>query len=617
MAQRPGGGPPRFEPPRPGARRATLRALGYLREHRRDAGGALLALLLVSAANLAIPQLIGVAIDTGIDDRRANVVVVAVAGLVGAALARGLFTFLQGYLAERASQGVAYDLREALFAKLERLSFAYYDRIETGQLITRLTNDVEQIRLFAGTGVIQLISATLMIVGTTTLLLALNWRLALVVFAIVPIVLALLLRFITRIGPLFGQTQQALGDLNALLQEDLVGLRAIRAFGRERDEAARYAAANDALLERNLLTTRVFANNFPLVFLTANLGTLSILWFGGRQVIGGSLSVGQLVAFNTYLGFLLMPLLTIGFQMAGISRAGASALRVFEVLDEPVDVQDAPGATPLPPLSGRVEFDSVGFRYPGDQRDVLTDITFIAEPGQLIAILGTTGSGKSSLVHLLPRFYDVTAGAVRVDSHDVRSVTLASLRGQIGIVLQDMLLFSGSVHDNIAFGKPDATRVDVERAAHAAQADGFIRALPDGYDTLIGERGVGLSGGQRQRVAIARALLIDPRLLILDDSTSAVDSNTEAAIREAIDRLARDHRRTAFVVAQRISTARDADLILVLDGGRIAARGTHAELLRDSELYNDIVRSQLIDDTAGVAVVAAGASAAGSHRVGA
>ncbi|MDQ5829261.1 MAG: ABC transporter ATP-binding protein/permease, partial [Actinomycetota bacterium] len=409
----------------------------------------------------------------------------------------------------------------------------------------------------------------------------------------------LLLRFVRRIGPLFREVQQTLGRLNSVLQEDLAGIRVIRTFVREDYEGARYRSVNNELLDRNLETVRTFSNNFPFVFLVANFGTLIIILFGGLQVIGGSLTIGELVAFNTYLGFLLFPILTIGFLAAQISRAGASSQRVFEVLDAPLEVQDKPDAATLPPVSCRVEFRGVSFRYPGSERDTLHDISFVAEPGQTVAILGTTGSGKSTLINLIPRFYDVTEGSVRLDGHDVRDVTLASLRGQVGIVLQSALLFSGPVRDNIAYGKPGATQEEIEAAARAAQAHEFISALPEGYDTVIGERGVGLSGGQRQRIAIARALLIDPRLLILDDSTSAVDAETEAAIQESLDRLMRDSRRTVFVIAQRVSTVRDADLILVLDNGEIAAMGAHEELLRDSELYNEILGSQLVMERAG------------------
>ncbi|MDQ3841332.1 MAG: ABC transporter ATP-binding protein/permease [Actinomycetota bacterium] len=579
--------------------RELRRALTYLRSYKKETFGAFLALLLVAAANLAAPQLIAYAIDSGIGARRFDVILFAVGGLVAIALTRGLFTFLQGYLAERASQGVAYDLRNALFAKIERLSFSYYDRAETGQLVTRLTSDVEQIRTFAGSGVVQLASAAVMLVGTTILLLVLNWQLALVALAVVPGIFALLLRLVRRIGPLFRGVQQTLGRLNTVLQEDLAGVKTIRTYSREDYETARYRAVNEELLEKNLTTVRTFSNNFPFVFFLANLGTAAIVLYGGLQVIGGSLLIGELIAFNTYLGFLLFPILTIGFLSAGISRAGASSQRVFEILDAPLEVTDAPGAKPLPPISCRVEFDDVRFRYPGSEQEILRGVSFAVEPGHTVAILGTTGSGKSTLVNLIPRFYDVTGGSVKLDGHDVRDVTLSSLRSQIGIVLQETLLFSGPVRDNIAYGRPGATQEEIEAAARAAQADGFIRALPKGYDTVVGERGIGLSGGQRQRVAIARALLVNSRLLILDDSTSAVDAQTEAAIQESLDRLMREKDRTVFVIAQRVSTVRDADLILVLDEGEIAARGTHEELLRESELYNEILGSQLVTERAG------------------
>ena len=555
-----------------------------------------MSLLLVSGANLLAPLLIGRAIDDGIRPGKLGVIFLIVGLMVGVALVQGIFQFLQGYLAERASQGVAYDLRDGLFAKIERLSFSYYDKVETGQIVTRLTNDVEQIRTFTGSGVVQLGNALVMFLGTTVLLFYLNWRLAFIALAIVPVVGVLLGRFVGKVGPMFRLVQQALGRLNTVLQEDLSGVRVIRAFAREDYETQRYREANQNLLDRNLRTVRTFSNNFPFVFLFANLGTLLIVLFGGLQVIGGSLSIGELVAFNSLLGFMIFPILTIGFLSASISRAGASAQRVFEILDAPMDVQNSPDAKPLPPIRCRVEFDSVSFRYPGTERDILSNVSFAAEPGQTVAVLGTTGSGKSTLVNLLPRFYDVTGGAVRLDGHDVRDVTLSSLRRQIGIVLQETRLFSGTMRDNIAFGKPDATDEEVKEAARAAQADGFVSALPEGYATVIGERGLGLSGGQRQRVAIARALLVEPQLLILDDSTSAVDAETEAAIQETLDRLMRERSRTVFVIAQRVSTVRDADLILILDDGRIAASGTHEQLLQESELYNEILGSQLVQE---------------------
>lgn len=555
-----------------------------------------MSLLLVSGANLLTPLLIGRAIDDGIRPGKLGVIFLIVGVMAGVALVQGVFQFLQGYLAERASQGVAYDLRDGLFAKIERLSFSYYDKVETGQLITRLTNDVEQVRTFSGSGIVQLANAVVMLFGAAALLFYLNWRLALIALAIVPVIGILLFRFVGKVGPMFRSVQQALGKLNTVLQEDLSGIRVIRAFAREDYETQRYREANRTLLDQNLATVRVFSNNFPFVFLFANLGTLLIVLFGGLQVIGGGLQIGQLVAFNSLLGFMLFPVLTIGFLSASISRAGASAQRVFEILDAPMDVQDSPDAKPLPPIRCRVEFDNVSFRYPGTERDILSNVSFAVEPGQTVAVLGTTGSGKSTLVNLLPRFYDVTGGSVKIDGYDVRDVTLSSLRRQIGIVLQETRLFSGTVRDNVAFGKPDATDEEITEAARAAQADGFISSLPEGYATVIGERGLGLSGGQRQRIAIARALLVEPRLLILDDSTSAVDAETEAAIQETLDRLMREQSRTVFVIAQRVSTVRDADLILILDDSEIAASGTHETLLRESELYNEILGSQLIQE---------------------
>ncbi|MCY1073664.1 ABC transporter ATP-binding protein [Archangium lansingense] len=582
--------PPR---PPPGSGKAIWRALGYLSRYKLQTAGALMALLLVSAANLAAPQMVRLAIDGGIAQGNSATVFTAVVGLVAIALGRGLFNFLQGYLAERISQGVAFDLRDALFARIQRLSFSYYDQAQTGQLLTRLTNDVEQVRTFVGSGVVQLAASCAMLLGCAALLLALNPVLAVAALASIAPILWLLRNFVGKMGPLFGAVQGALSRLNTVLQEDLRGIRVVRAFSGEAREAARYQKINDELLTYNLGVIDAISTNFPFVGFFANLGTLVVVGVGGVLIFRQSLSLGELLAFNSYLGFLLMPLMTLGFIAAQISRAGASALRVFELLDTQVEVADKPGATTLPPLQGRVELRDVRFRYAGSEREILRGVSFVAEPGQLVAILGTTGSGKSTIINLIPRFYDVTGGAVLLDGHDVREVTLSSLRSQIGVVLQDALLFSGTVRENIAYGRPEATQEQIHAAAQAAQAAEFIAGLPQGYDTVVGERGVGLSGGQRQRLAIARALLTDPRLLILDDSTSAVDAGTEAAIQDALDRLMRGTNRTALVIAQRISTVRDADLILVLDEGRVVAQGTHEQLLASSSLYNEILGSQL------------------------
>jgi ATP-binding cassette subfamily B multidrug efflux pump len=582
--------------------RALGRAMRYLRQYRGATSAALAALVLVSAANLAAPQMVRIAIDRGLVHGDRAVVLYAVLGLVGIAIARGLLNFTQGYLAERASQGVAFDLREGLFERIQRLSFSYYDRAQTGQLVTRLTNDVELVRTFVGTGVIQLGASLLMLVGSMVLLFVTNARLAAVALVSILPIFWLLKKFIGRVGPVFGRMQTALSKLNGVLQEDLHGLRVVRAFSAERREEARYGALNTEIRDLNVEVIRAISLNFPFVNLFGNLGTLAVVGVGGLLIFGGDLSIGELIAFNSYLAFLLLPIVTMGFLSAMMARAGQSAVRVFELLDAPIEVHNAPGATPLPAVVGRVELDAVRFRYAGAEREILRGVSFTVEPGQLVAVLGTTGSGKSTLINLVPRFYDVTGGAVRIDGRDVRDATLASLRSQIGVVLQDALLFSGTVRDNIAYGRPDATQAEIEAAAEAAQAAGFIRELADGYATVIGERGVGLSGGQRQRIAIARALLTDPRVLILDDSTSAVDAETEMAIQAALDRLMRAADRTAIVIAQRITTVRDADLIIVLDDGVVAARGTHAELSETSKLYREILGSQLgVGSTAGPA----------------
>jgi ATP-binding cassette subfamily B protein len=575
--------------------KALGRALVYMRAYWPQALAAFLSLVLVSGSTLITPQLIRQLIDNGIRLGDESLVLALAGAIVAVALVRAVFTFLQGYLSEKVSQHVAYDLRNQLFARLQQLSFSYYDQAQTGQLMTRATNDVELVRQFVSQGFLQFISALVMLFGTAIILLLTNWGLALIALLVVPTMLVVMGLFIRNVIPRFKRVQQRLGALNTILQENLAGVRVVKAFNRGDYERTRFDAANDALLGENLGVVRAFANNFPLTFFIASLGTLGIIWVGGLQVIGGSLSLGSLVAFNTYLTFLVMPVMMLGMISAMLSRAGASATRVFEVLDAQIEVADKPGAAPLPPITGHVRFDNVSFRYVGADRDVLHEISFTAQPGQTIAIVGATGSGKTTIINLIPRFYDVTGGAVRIDDHDVRDVTLDSLRRQIGIVLQESTLFSGTIRDNIAYGRPDAPMEQVIAAAQAAAAHDFIVSFPQGYDTVVGERGVGLSGGQKQRIAIARALLLDPRILILDDSTASVDAETEYRIQQALDALMVG--RTSFVIAARISTVRRADLILVLQDGRLIGAGTHAELLLDNEVYADIAGSQLREDS--------------------
>ncbi|MCS6802533.1 MAG: ABC transporter ATP-binding protein [Chloroflexota bacterium] len=583
-------------PERLGLPKALPRSLRFLRPYWRSTLVAFGGLVLVTVTTLASPQLVRLAIDRGLEPRDLTLLLLTTGGMLAIALIRGAASFAQTYGSERAAQGLAYELRDALFTHIQRQSFSFYDSIQTGQLLTRITSDVEQVRLFASAGLLQAISAVTLLLGSVAVLVALNWKLAILALLPIPLVLLLVFGFLAKAGPLFGQLQQKVGELNSILQENIAGVRVVRAFTRERVEEARFGARNRELLETSLRTLHMISLNFPLVFFLGNLGGVLVVLVGGIDVINGALTIGELIAFNSYLAFLLFPVLSLGFLSIAAARADASAVRIFEVLDSNIEVADKPGAIDLPPIQGRVEFDHVWFRYPGDQRPVLEDISFVVEPGQTVAILGATGSGKSTLVNLLPRFYDPTSGAVRIDGHDLRDVTLASLRSQIGIVLQETQLIRGTIRENIAFGKPDATDEEIRAAAEAAQAAEFIDQLPQGYQTVVGDRGVGLSGGQKQRIAIARALLVRPRLLILDDSTSAVDAATEAKIQAALDALIRDKQSTVFVIAQRVSTVRDADRILLLEEGRLVASGTHEELLADSQLYNDILGSQLRPD---------------------
>jgi len=553
-----------------------------------------LALLLVNLANLATPQLLRLLIDEGISELNLTRVWQVAAALVGVAFVRGIFNFLQGYWSEVASQGVAYDLRNTIFEKLQKLSFSYHDRSQTGKLMTRMTSDVEMVRHFVGRGALLLASAILMLLGTLAVMFWMNWKLALVVFAIVPVILVFFSIFVRRIMPVSSRVQKKLGALNTILQENLAGMRVVKAFAREDFETARYLAQNEELLDENINLVKLFSSVFPLIFFIANLGMVAVIWFGGLEVIGLRLTLGELVAFTGYLGFMLMPIFQMGMIGAMLSRAEASAERLFEVVDARSEVEDKPDAIPVANLQGRVVFDEVSFRYVGGQEDVIQDVSFTAKPGQTIAILGQTGAGKSSIINLIPRFYDVTGGAVRIDGHDVRDIQLDSLRKQVGIVLQETTLFSGTIRENIAYGRPEASDEEVIHAAQAAQAHEFIVELPEGYDTEVGERGVGLSGGQKQRVAIARALLVDPRILILDDSTSSVDAETEYNIQQALEILMQG--RTSFVIAQRISTVRNADQILLLGEGRLAAQGTHEELMQSSELYVEILETQFGDN---------------------
>jgi ATP-binding cassette subfamily B multidrug efflux pump len=514
--------------------------------------------------------------------------------IVGFAVLRGVFAFLQAYWAERNSQAVAFDLRNDLYAKIQRLSFSYHDQNQTGQLMIRATDDVEKVRLFIGQGLLQLIGSVVLLTATLIILFSTNAQLALATIWILPVALILFIIFGTISQPLFGKVQQKLSALNTILQENLAGIKVVKAFTREKSEQIKFNTAAEALMAQQIVIARLFTFLMPLVFLIANLGQASVLYVGGKQIILGTLSLGEWQEFSMYLMYIFFPVAQLGFIITQFGQAAASATRVFEILDAKSDVTDKPGAIDLPQVEGNIRFENVTFRYVGGGDPVLDKVNFEAKPGQTIALLGATGSGKTSIINLLPRFYDPTEGRITIDGHDLREVKLESLRAQIGIVLQETTLFSGTIRENIAFGKPEATDEEIITAAKAAAAHDFIMSFPEGYETPVGERGTTLSGGQKQRVAIARALLLNPRILILDDSTSSVDLGTEATIQAALDVLMKD--RTSFVIAQRISTVMNADQIIVLDKGQVAAIGKHADLLEDNEIYAEIYTSQLIGD---------------------
>ncbi|RCJ20057.1 ABC transporter ATP-binding protein [Nostoc sp. ATCC 43529] len=569
------------------------RVLVSLSTYRWTSLGALVSLLLLTIANAVTPQLFRWGIDRGITEKNLEIVLISAGWMVVAAIARGLFNFGQSYLAEAASQGVAYDLRNKIFSKIQNLSFSYHDQAQTSQLLTRVTSDIEQIRTFVGTSLIQVIGGLVTLVSIAVILLVMNWKLALITLTVVPLTGWLMARFVTRNNKLFRQVQEQLSDLNAVLQENLIGIRVVKAFVRESTERSRYTTLNDNLVKANIKTISAIRNTFPFIFLLSNLVTLAVFAYGGAEVVENRFSIGELVAFNSYLALILQPILVIGFAAPAIAQSAASAERVYEVVDAEIEIRDRSDAIPFDTCGGRITFENVSFRYPGASTETLKEVSFETKPNELIAVLGMTGSGKSTIMNLIARFYDVTKGAIRIDGRDVRDFNLKSLRSRIGIVFQETTLFSGTIRENISYAKPNATLEEVIEVAKSAQIHDFIISLPDGYETIVGERGVGLSGGQKQRIAIARTLLTDYSILILDDSTSAVDARTAAQIQAELDGFMRQKACTTFVVAQRISTVKNADRIFVMDKGRLVAQGTHEELMQSSPLYGVILESQV------------------------
>lgn len=572
--------------------------LPYLRlilaPYRKQVLLGILAILTTTSLQLIIPTIIQNVIDTGLTQKDLSYLGWAALLILTVGGFRAFVYFWQRYLSAWIAQHVAFDLRNQLYDHIQRQPFTYHDHNSTGQLISRCIEDVRSTNEFMGNGIIEMTSIILLVTGVSILLILTNASLA--IFALLPMIPLLLMttRFGQRIGGMFLQIDQALGELSARLQENVAGVQVVRAFAREPYEIERFAASNRKLYHARVRTLTQFASLFPTTQLLITLGTILILWFGGQMVLRGQLTVGELVAFNAYLLLMAQPAQQLTWMVNSAGEATAGLERIYEILNRTPEIESPPHATVLPTLQGRVEFREVCFRYEGENVIALQDLHLTVEPNQVIALIGPTGSGKTSLINLIPRFYDATQGAVLIDGHDVRDVDLVSLRKQIGIVLQTSLLFSESVAENIAFGRPTATDEEIIAAAKAAQAHDFILRLPEGYSTVVGERGTTLSGGQRQRVAIARALLMDPRILILDDSTSSVDTETEHLIQQALDQLMAG--RTTFVIAHRLSTVRRADLILVMDGGRIVERGTHEELLALDGLYREIYDLQLSNE---------------------
>lgn len=569
--------------------RATRKLASFLGPYKLWVILAPLMMALEVAMDLLQPRLIQRIIDDGIARQDQGVVLRTGALMVGFAIIGLIGGVLCGIFAIRAAQGFGADLRWSLFSKVQTLSFGNLDRLETGGLITRLTTDVTQLSDAVAMLLRIMIRAPLLLVGSLVMGTLTSPKLALIFFVLLPLILVVVGYVFKRAFPLFKQVQERLDRINAVMQENLAGVRVVKAFARHDHEVGRFGDANDDLRDTTLKAVTTVVAVMPVMMFTVNLGIVGALWFGGRMVADRGLEVGQLVAFINYLTQSLFALMMVSMLTIRFTRAEASAVRVNEVLDSTPEIAQSAAPVHLPAPKGRVEFQHVTFRYGDDAEPVLRDVSFVAEAGKVLAILGTTGSGKSSLVGLIPRFYDVGEGRILIDGVDVREMDETDLRRTVAIALQESVLFSGTIRDNIRFGRPDATEEEVVRAATMAQADPFIRELPDGYDATVGQRGVNLSGGQKQRIAIARALLNRAAILILDDSTSAVDVATERRIQEALATV----EQTCIIVAQRISAVVNADRIIVLDDGRIVAEGTHEALLRESPVYQEIYESQV------------------------
>jgi ATP-binding cassette, subfamily B, multidrug efflux pump len=569
-----------------------MRALTYLKPYWKIALASVVMLSISVVIELQIPKLIQTIVDEGIANKDLALIGVTAVMMVVLALMDAAMSIGNTFLSVRAAQNFAADLRSAVFRRIQKYSFGNLDKFQTGQLIIRLTSDVSAVQMMVMMGLRMFVRAPLMIIGSVIMMYSVNAELAGIVLLIMPFTFVVSGLFVWKAQPMFLKMQAKLDRLNSVLQENLAGIRVVKAFVRQKHEEERFDEANVDLTKQAMSVNRFMSFLMPFLFTLINFGILAVLYFGGLQAIQGRFTVGEILSFSNYLLSSMFPLIFLSMMASQFSSAVASASRIYEVLDFEPKVQNKPDAKPIGEVSGRVTFENVNFNYNEEGGEpVLKDLSFAAEPGQVVAVLGATGSGKSTLINLIPRFYDVTGGKITVDGVDIRDVTIDSLRAHIGIALQEPILFSGTVRDNIRYGKPEASEDEVIAAAKAAQAHDFIMSFPKGYDTEVGQRGTGLSGGQKQRISIARAILVKPQILILDDSTSSVDVETEALIQEALDTVMQN--RTSFIIAQRISSVLKADKIIVLERGRIVAEGHHKELMETSEIYREIYNSQL------------------------
>lgn len=566
-----------------------LRILSYIKPYMHRLIFAMFCTIMAAAGNLYIPWIIKDMIDEVLADTNGTMLNWIAASIIAIFVVRGLFWYGQNYLMSYVGQSVIIDIRAAVFKKLQRLSVSFYDKNKTGTIMSYVTNDVNALQSAMVENTIEMITEGFILIGSVVAMIYLDWRLTLFTVCTFPVVLWFMEFFGKKIRKTGGRIQECTADITSVLQESVASARVIKSFVREDYEVDRFDVENRANFRANMKNAQLMATLTPVVELVAAIGVTMIIWYGGNNVINGTITAGSLVAFLTYAVNISNPIKRLTRVIGNIQKALAAAQRVFMIIDMPEEIAESRDAKQLPEVSGKVEFQNVSFAY-DDKGNVITDLSFSVKPGEVIAIVGPSGAGKSTIANLLPRFYDVNKGDIKIDGHSVREVTLDSLREQVGIVPQETMLFNGSVYNNILYGRLDATKEEIEAAAKAANAHDFIMQLTDGYETKLGDRGVNLSGGQRQRIAIARAILKNPRILILDEATSALDTESERVVQEALDRLMVG--RTSFVIAHRLSTVKNADKILVLEKGNLVESGTHDELLALDGLYAHLYKIQ-------------------------